>query len=69
MLCASIATQGRDLHSAWQNEVSGPALERRISELLCDVVHLADELGLDVEGGVRRCLDRYGVGGVAEAIE
>ena len=59
-LCASIAIQARDLHSAWQHNVPEPALERRISELLCDLVHLADELDIDVEDAVRRSLERYG---------
>ncbi len=59
ILAAAIATQGRDLHSAWLHGVGRDAMEQRIGELICDLLHLGDVLGLDVEDAVRTRLARY----------
>jgi hypothetical protein len=58
-LSTSIEVQGCHLRDAWGHEVPGPALNARVANLICDLVHFGDEVGLDVEGGVRMALEQY----------
>ncbi|HEY6763123.1 MAG TPA: hypothetical protein VI318_26720 [Baekduia sp.] len=54
VLCAAIAMQGRDLLQAWHDGVDARSIEQRLSELLCDVVELGDELDVDLERSIHR---------------
>lgn len=58
-LSTSIELQGCHLRDAWLHQVRGAALNARVANLICDLVHFGDQAGLDVEGGVRMALDRY----------
>jgi len=58
-LCTSIEVQGCHLRDAWVHQVPGVALNARVANLICDLIHFGDEVGLDVEGGVRMALERY----------
>lgn len=58
-LCTSIEVQGCHLRDAWRHQVPGPALNARVANLICDLVHFGDQAGVDVESGVRMALERY----------
>ena len=58
-LCTSIEVQGCHLRDAWVHQVRGEALNARVANLICDLIHFGDEVGLDVEGFVQIALERY----------
>ncbi len=58
-LSTSIEVQGCHLRDAWGHEVRGAALNARVANLICDLIHFGDQVGLDVEDGVRMALERY----------
>jgi hypothetical protein len=59
ILASAVEMQSCELRQGLAQELSEKALTSRISGLICDLVFLADALGIDLEHGLTTELERH----------